>query len=58
MAGFARQAALAVRNVRLAEHLAANAAEIAASRARLVRAEESERRRIECNVHDGVQQTS
>ena len=56
VATFARQAALAVRNVRLTEHLAAHAEEIAASRTRLVRAQESERRRIERNIHDGVQQ--
>jgi signal transduction histidine kinase len=46
---FARQAALAVRNVRLT-------AELERSRARLVRAQEAERRRIERNLHDGVQQ--
>ncbi len=51
-----RQAALAVRNVRLATQLADKAAELEASRARLVRAEEAERRRIERNIHDGVQQ--
>ena len=45
----ARQAALAVRNVRLT-------AELEASRARLVRAQEAERRRLERNIHDGVQQ--
>lgn len=45
----ARQAALAVRNVRLT-------AELEHSRARLVRAQEVERRRIERNIHDGVQQ--
>ncbi len=53
---FAAQAALAVRNVRLTEHLAARATEVADSRARLVRAQEGERRRIERNIHDGVQQ--
>lgn len=52
----ARQAALAVRNVRLASQLADQAAELDASRARLVRAEQAERRRIERNIHDGVQQ--
>jgi signal transduction histidine kinase len=56
VATFARQAALAVRNVRLTEHLASHADEIAASRTRLVKAQESERRRIERNIHDGVQQ--
>jgi signal transduction histidine kinase len=46
---FARQAALAVRNVRLT-------AELERSRARLVRAQDAERRRLERNIHDGVQQ--
>lgn len=46
---FARQAALAVRNLRLA-------AELEGSRARLVRAQEAARRRLERNLHDGVQQ--
>ena len=46
---FARQAALAVRNVRLT-------AELERSRGRLVRAQEVERRRIERDLHDGVQQ--
>ena len=45
----ARQAALAVRNVRLT-------AELERSRARLVRAQDAERRRIERNIHDGAQQ--
>jgi signal transduction histidine kinase len=45
----ARQAALAVRNVRLTS-------ELKRSRARLVRAQDAERRRIERNIHDGVQQ--
>jgi signal transduction histidine kinase len=49
VATFARQAALAVRNVRLT-------AELERSRARLVRAQELERRRIERDLHDGVQQ--
>ena len=52
----ARQAALAVRNVRLTTRLSDQAAELAASRARLVRAEEAERRRMERNIHDGIQQ--
>jgi signal transduction histidine kinase len=46
---FARQAALAVRNVRLT-------AELDRSRVRLVRAQDVERRRIERDLHDGVQQ--
>jgi signal transduction histidine kinase len=49
VATFARQAALAVRNVRLT-------AELERSRTRLVRAQETERRRLERNLHDGVQQ--
>lgn len=53
---FARQAGMAVRNVRLKEELAAQAALLQRSRARLVRAQEQERRRIERNIHDGVQQ--
>nr|WP_274387765.1 GAF domain-containing sensor histidine kinase [Salsipaludibacter albus] len=52
----ARQAALAVRNVRLTAELARQADRLAASRTRLVRAQEVERRRIERNIHDGVQQ--
>ncbi len=59
----ARQAALAVRNAGLASELSARldeirvqAAELAASRARIVHAQESERRRIERDIHDGVQQ--
>ena len=46
---FARQAALAVRNLRLT-------AELERSRTRLVRAQDIERRRIERDLHDGVQQ--
>ena len=49
VATLARQAALAVRNVRLT-------AELQHSRARLVRAQDAERRRLERNIHDGVQQ--
>jgi signal transduction histidine kinase len=59
----ARQAALAVRNVRLASELASRldelrrqADELAASRSRIVHAQMKERRRIERNIHDGVQQ--
>jgi len=59
----ARQAALAVRNVKLTAELgdrlrqvSEQATELERSRLRLVRAQESERRRIERNIHDGVQQ--
>lgn len=58
-----RQAALALRNSRLAAELAdrleeiyRQAQELTASRTRIVQAEETERRRIERNIHDGVQQ--
>lgn len=56
VATFARQAALAIRNVRLTMQLRDRTHELAASRAQLVRVEEDERRRIERNIHDGVQQ--
>jgi signal transduction histidine kinase len=59
----ARQAALAVRNVRLTAELASRldelrrqAEELAASRSRLLHAQTEERHRIERNIHDGVQQ--
>jgi signal transduction histidine kinase len=63
LATLGRQAALAIRNVRLTAELAARldqierqARELAASRTRIVQAGEEERRRIERNIHDGVQQ--
>jgi signal transduction histidine kinase len=63
VATVARQAALAVRNVRLAAELASRldelsrqAEELAASRSRILHAQMEERRRIERNIHDGVQQ--
>lgn len=56
IATFARQAALAVRNVRLTQQLGEQARMLTESRAQLVRAQEAERRRIERNIHDGVQQ--
>jgi signal transduction histidine kinase len=58
-----RQTALAIHNARLAAELATRldeiqrqAQELAASRTRIVQAGEEERRRIERNIHDGVQQ--
>jgi len=51
-----RQAALAIRNSRLAAELEDRLEDLAASRARIIRAEDAERRRIERNIHDGVQQ--
>ena len=55
-----RQAAAAVRNGRLTADLTEieeQARELAASRTRIVQAEEAERRRIERDIHDGVQQS-
>jgi signal transduction histidine kinase len=63
LAGLARQAALGIHNARLASELAARldeirrqAEELSASRLRIVEAQDAERRRIERNIHDGVQQ--
>jgi Signal transduction histidine kinase len=53
---FARQAGMAVRNVRLKEELEHQATLLRSSRARIVNAQERERRRIERNIHDGMQQ--
>jgi signal transduction histidine kinase len=59
----ARHAALAIRNATLAAELAdrlelinVQAQELHASRARIVHAEETGRRRLERDIHDGVQQ--
>lgn len=51
-----RQAALAIRNSQLSAELSDRLEELAASRARLVHAEEVGRRRLERDLHDGVQQ--
>ena len=63
VATVARQAALAVRNVRLGSELESRldevrrqAEELTASRSRLLHAQMEERHRIERNIHDGVQQ--
>jgi signal transduction histidine kinase len=63
LATIARQAALGIHNGRLAAELSARldeirrqAEELSASRARIVHAQDAERRRIERNIHDGVQQ--
>jgi signal transduction histidine kinase len=57
------QAGLALRTLRLSAELAARLAqleeqaeEVAASRTRLVQAQENERRRLERDLHDGIQQ--
>jgi DNA-binding NarL/FixJ family response regulator len=49
-------AGLALENERLAAELRARLVELQASRARLVEATDSERRRIERDLHDGTQQ--
>ncbi|MEP6808087.1 MAG: GAF domain-containing sensor histidine kinase, partial [Chloroflexota bacterium] len=51
-----RQAALAIRNAQLSAELQDRLDELAASRARLVQAEDAGRRRLERDLHDGVQQ--
>jgi signal transduction histidine kinase len=51
-----RQAALAIRNSQLSAELSVRLEELAASRARLVQAEDAGRRRLERDLHDGVQQ--
>ena len=63
LAALVRQAALALRNVRLASDLTdqlelvrVQAHDLATSRARIVQAQNEERRRIQRDLHDGVQQ--
>lgn len=63
LASLARQAALAIHNAHLAAELSARldeisrqTAELRASRARLVAAQDTERQRLERDLHDGVQQ--
>jgi signal transduction histidine kinase len=51
-----RQAAMAIHNSLLSAELSDRLVELAASRARLVQAEEAGRRRLERDLHDGVQQ--
>lgn len=51
-----RHAGLALHGAHLAAALAVQVAEVTASRNRLVRAEEEARRRVERDLHDGVQQ--
>jgi len=52
----AGQAAASVANVRLSARLAEQLAELTASRERLVAAQDDERRRLERDLHDGIQQ--
>ena len=56
LATLSGQAATAIANVRLAAHLREQVAELARSRTRIVAAQDTERRRIERDIHDGVQQ--
>jgi len=49
-------AGLVLRNVRLTEELLRRLDELQASRQRIVAAQDSERRRLERNIHDGAQQ--
>jgi len=52
----ASQAGLVLRNVRLTAELQARIDDLRASRRRLVQAQDTERQRIERNLHDGAQQ--
>ncbi len=56
LADLAGQVGLVLKNAGLREELLARLEEIRASRQRLVAAQDSERRRIERNIHDGAQQ--
>ncbi len=56
MNDLASQAGLVLRNVRLTAELESNLKELRASRQRLVRAQDEERRKLERNLHDGAQQ--
>jgi signal transduction histidine kinase len=56
LGNLARQAALALGNARLAAELRTRAEQLAASRTRIVEAQETARRRLERDIHDGVQQ--
>ncbi len=56
LATLGRQAALAIRNSQLTAELSRRFDELAESRARLVHAEAAGRRRLERDIHDGVQQ--
>jgi signal transduction histidine kinase len=52
----AHEAGLALKNERLAAELSQRLEELTVSRQRLVTAQDTERRRIERNLHDGAQQ--
>jgi signal transduction histidine kinase len=57
LASVAAAAGLALENAALTEQVARQLAEVGASRTRIVEAADTERRRIERNLHDGAQQT-
>lgn len=54
--GVAAVAQLAIENARLHAEVKAQLEEVRASRQRIVRAADAERRRVERNIHDGAQQ--
>jgi signal transduction histidine kinase len=56
MSDLAAQAGLVLHNIGLTEQLRARLAELQASRLRIVTAADDQRRRIECDIHDGAQQ--
>jgi signal transduction histidine kinase len=56
LATVAAQATTAVANVRLASELKEGLEELSTSRVRLIAAQDAERRRIERDLHDGIQQ--
>jgi signal transduction histidine kinase len=56
LATVATQATTAVANVRLASQLKEGLEELSTSRVRLIAAQDAERRRIERDLHDGIQQ--
>jgi len=56
LADVAGQAGLLVRNLRLTAELQARVEDLAESRLRIVSAQDLERRRLERDIHDGVQQ--
>jgi signal transduction histidine kinase len=58
LAALAQQAATAIANVRLTARLSDQVEELARSRARIVTAQDGERRRIERDIHDGAQQAA
>jgi signal transduction histidine kinase len=56
LADLAREAGLVLKNTRLTAELVLRLDELRASRQRLVTAQDTERRRLERNLHDGAQQ--